>query len=98
MSNDERPEFVALEELREGLQALAGELAAWRRRALAAEAEQVQLHLESDIVGSRERLVQLESENADLKRRLESAQSRVTELLGRLRFLEEQIATEEQAR
>jgi len=98
VSNEERPEFVALEELRETLQALAGELAAWRRRALAAEAEQAQFHLESDIVASRERLVKLESENTDLKLRLETAHARVTDLVGRLRFLEEQIATEEQAR
>jgi uncharacterized protein involved in exopolysaccharide biosynthesis len=98
VSNEERPEFLALEELREVLQALAGELAAWRRRALAAEAEQAQFHLESDIVGSRERRVKLESENADLQLRLETAHARVSELVGRLRFLEEQIATEEQAR
>ena len=98
MSNEERPEFLALEELRDVLQAISGELAAWRRRALAAEAEQAHFHLDSDIVASRERLVRLESENADLKLRLEAAHARVSELVGRLRFLEEQIATEEQAR
>lgn len=98
MSNEDRPEFLALEELREVLQALSGELAAWRRRALAAEAEQAQFQLESDIVGTRERLVGLESENAELKDRLEAAHARVSDLVSRLRFLEQQIATEEQGR
>lgn len=98
MSNEERPQFLALEELREVLSALAAELAAWRRRALTAEAEQSQLQLAPDLVGNRERLVQLEAENGELKGRLEAAHNRVSELVSRLRFLEEQVALEEQGR
>ena len=96
MSNEERPEFQALEELREVLAALSNELSAWRRRALTAEAEQTQLQLDADVVASRERMVGLESENAELKQRLEAAHGRVSELISRLRFLEEQVAMEEQ--
>ncbi len=98
MSNEERPEFQALEELREVLSALTSELAAWRRRALTAEAEQAQLQLDPDLVGNRERVVALEAENEELKRRLEATHARVSELIGRLRFLEEQVAIEEQGR
>jgi predicted RNase H-like nuclease (RuvC/YqgF family) len=96
VSNEERPEFQALEELREVLSALSNELAAWRRRALTAEAEQTQLQLDSDVVANRERMVGLQSENAELKQRLEAAHDRVSELISRLRFLEEQVAMEEQ--
>jgi predicted nuclease with TOPRIM domain len=96
VSNEERPEFQALEELREVLTALSTELASWRRRALTAEAEQTQLQLDADVVASRERLVGLQSENAELKQRLEAAHNRVSELISRLRFLEEQVTMEEQ--
>ena len=96
MSNEERPEFQALEELRDVLTALSSELSAWRRRALTAEAEQTQLQLDSDLVASRERMVALQSENAELKQRLDTAHGRVSELIARLRFLEEQVAMEEQ--
>jgi predicted RNase H-like nuclease (RuvC/YqgF family) len=98
VSNDERPQFQALDELREVLSALAAELAAWRRRALTAEAEQAQLQLTPDLVGNRERVLQLETENAELQRRLEAAHGRVSELVSRLRFLEEQVALEERGR
>jgi predicted RNase H-like nuclease (RuvC/YqgF family) len=98
VSNEERPEFQALEELRDVLSALTKELAAWRRRALTAEAEQAQLQLDPDLVGNRERVVALETENEDLKHRLEATHARVSELIGRLRFLEEQVAIEEQGR
>ena len=98
MSNEERPQFQALEELREILAALTAELSAWRRRALTAEADQTQLQLTPDLVGNRERIVQLEAENAELKQRLEAAHGRVSDLVSRLRFLEEQVAVEEQGR
>lgn len=98
MSNDDRPEFRALEELREVLSSLASELASWRRRALKAEAGQAQLDLSQDLVADRERSKLLEAENAELEQRLGAARTRVEELLGRLRFLEEQVAMEEQGR
>jgi hypothetical protein len=42
--------------------------------------------------------MQLEADNRDLLSRLAAARTRVNELLGRLRFLEEQVSIEEQAR
>ncbi len=98
MSNDERPDLEALEELRDVLTKLKDELAAWRRRALKAEADQAELGVEHDAVASRERIVDLEAANQELEQRLEAARERVTELLGRLRFLEEQVAIEEPGR
>ena len=99
MSNEDRPEFRALDDLRTVLEALTGELASWRRRALKAESEQTpQLGFAHDVVADRERLVALEEQNAALEGRLEEARTRVSDLLARLRFLEEQVAAEEQAR
>ena len=98
MSSEDRPEFVALDELRSVLESLTEELAAWRRRALKAESEQTELGLGHDVVASRERVVALESENKDIQQRLDAARTRVEELLARLRFLEEQVAAEEQGR
>ena len=98
MSSEDRPEFEALDELRSVLQSLTEELAAWRRRALKAESEQTELGLGQDVVANRERVVSLESENSDMQQRLESARARVEELMTRLRFLEEQVAAEEQGR
>lgn len=98
MSSDVGPEFEALAELRSVLGLLTEELASWRRRALKAEAQQVELAGGHDVVADRERLVTLDGENADLKQRLEAARGRVAELAARLRFLEEQVALEEQTR
>jgi predicted nuclease with TOPRIM domain len=94
VSND-GPEFEALEELKSVIGALTEELASWRRRALKAETQQAELAGGHDAVASRERIVALEGENADLRRRVEAARGRVQELVARLRFLEEQVALEE---
>jgi hypothetical protein len=98
VSNDERPELQALDELERAVADLTGELSSWRRRALRAEGEQAELGSGYDAVGNRERIMELEAENKDLLSRLAAARTRVNELLGRLRFLEEQVAIEEQAR
>ncbi|MEE8193405.1 MAG: hypothetical protein V3T74_11710 [Gemmatimonadales bacterium] len=98
MSNDERPELQALDELERAVADLTGELSSWRRRALRAEGEQAELGSGYDAVGNRERIMELEAENKDLLSRLAAARTRVNELLGRLRFLEEQVAIGEQAR
>jgi predicted nuclease with TOPRIM domain len=73
-------------------------LAAWRRRALKAESEQTELGLGQNVVANREQIAALESENSEMQQRLESAKGRVEELMTRLRFLEEQVAAEEQGR
>ncbi len=98
MSNDERPELEALEELKRVLDELTGELSSWRRRALKAEGEREQMGADYDAVATRERILELETENAALVSRLDAARQRVTSLVGRLRFLEEQVSLEEQSR
>ncbi len=98
MSSEDRPEFQALDELRDVLQSVTEELAAWRRRALKAESDQAELGLGQEVVASREKVVALESENTDMQQRLNAARVHVEELLARMRFLEEQVAAEEQRR
>lgn len=98
MSNDDRPELQALTELEDVLEKLTEELAGWRRRALQAEASQSELGVDHDAVASRKRIVELEARNGELQERLDGARGRVTELLRRLRFLDEQAALEEHAR
>ncbi len=98
MSNDERPEFTALSELEQVLTSLSEELSSWRHRAQRAEAQHAELGADHDAVAARERIVELEKENADLGQRLDAARHRVDDLISRLRFLEEQVALEEQNR
>ncbi|UCF40551.1 MAG: hypothetical protein JSW43_12620 [Gemmatimonadota bacterium] len=98
MSNDGRPDLEALEALKQVLDELTGELSAWRRRALKAEGEREQMGADYDAVANRERILDLESQNADLTTRLDAARTRVNDLIGRLRFLEEQVSMEEQRR
>ncbi|OGT93184.1 MAG: hypothetical protein A2083_08105 [Gemmatimonadetes bacterium GWC2_71_9] len=86
-----RPDLEALLELEEVLRLLESELAGWRRRALAAEAKAAQLGralVEGDEAPTRSR--QLEEENRALEQRLTMAKSRVSDLLSRLAFLEQQ--------
>jgi hypothetical protein len=47
------------------------------------------------VVGSRERIVELEGQNADMAGRLAAARERVEHLMGRLQFLEDQLGVEE---
>lgn len=98
MSNAEKPEFQALEQLESAIREVSDELAMWRRRAHKAESGQVDLSGDGDIVDARARIVHLEGENKDLRSRAQHARHRVTELLTRLRFLEEQTAPEEARR
>jgi predicted nuclease with TOPRIM domain len=94
MSNSVRPELQALAELEGVVRSLAEELAAWRRRALRAEAERAEMGAGHDTVASREKVVKLERENRELKERVEAARGRVGDLIKRLRFLEEQSEVE----
>ncbi len=98
MSNAERPEFRALEELEGAIKRVSDELAVWRRRAHKAESDRVDLSGDGDIVGARARILQLEGENKELRGRAQHTRKRVTELLTRLRFLEEQTAAGEARR
>jgi len=90
-SNSERPEIEAFEELHQLVRHLGDELATFRRRALQAEARVKAF--ESAPGGARvnpERVQRLETENEDLKRRLEAARERTRQVLDRVRFLRQQ--------
>jgi hypothetical protein len=90
-SDNERPEVQAFDELQQLVHHLGDELATFRRRALQAEARVKQF--DSAPGGARvnpERVERLERENADLKKRLESARTRTRQVLDRVRFLRQQ--------
>ncbi len=98
MSNAEKPEFQALEQLESAIREVSDELAMWRRRAHKAESGRVDLSGDGNIVDARAHIVRLEGENKALRGRVQHARHRVAELLTRLRFLEEQTAAEEARR
>lgn len=90
-SDSDRPEHEAFQELQQLVRHLGDELAAFRRRALQAEARVKAL--EGSPGAARvtpERIERLETENADLKRRLEAARARTRQVLDRVRFLRQQ--------
>ncbi|HET7251836.1 MAG TPA: hypothetical protein VFI79_18490 [Gemmatimonadales bacterium] len=82
MYDGERADLRALDQLEAVLRELGEELATWRARALKAEP--------SRGGGGGARSSELESENRQLRGRLEAARTRVQELVTRLAFLEEQ--------
>jgi hypothetical protein len=92
----ERPDIYALEELELVLRQIGGELAAWRRRCLKAEAELQERgtkgggHSGPDLLQARQRVVDLELENQALRQRVEGARDRVRMLAHRLGFLEQE--------
>lgn len=90
-SDSERPEEAAFRELEKLVRHLGGELAAFRKRALSAEArvKAIDASASSGKV-SPERLAKLERENAELKKRLEAARTRTRQVLERVRFLRQQ--------
>ena len=94
MYGGERVDARALDELEGLLRAVGEELAAWRARALKAEAEGGGAALKPGPARPdpelRNRLADLESENKTLRGRVEAARARAHDLLGRLAFLEEQ--------
>jgi FtsZ-binding cell division protein ZapB len=91
----ERPDLKAVEDLEKLLRHLSEEVAGWRRRTLKAEAElQVMRSLGGASAGpelgqARQRLIELETENAMLRQRVDAAKDRVKALAGRVTFLEQ---------
>lgn len=85
VSGGEKPDLEALRELEGVLHHLEGELASWRRRALAAEQRVGELRAAEGGGGEG-----LSTANEELTRRLEAAKVRVADLLDRLHFLEQQ--------
>lgn len=92
----ERPDRQELAELEPMIRAFGEELAAWRRRALRAEAELQEARSQLPEAGQAvvpadvtQRLAALELEEAEMQRRLGLAREHVERLRTRLRFLEE---------
>jgi len=85
----ERADIRALEQLEAVLREVGEELATWRARALTAEPSRGAAHARGD-GESRGRAAELETENRQLRTRLEAARTRMQELVARLSFLEEQ--------
>ena len=93
MSDSERPDQVAFRELETLVRHLATELAAFRKRALTAEARVRKLEGRGDDASpgsAMDRVEELEQQNAALDRRLEQAQERAAQMLERVRFLRQQ--------
>jgi hypothetical protein len=76
--------------LEEVLRHLSDELSAWRRRALSAESRVADQSAPMDKTERAHRLRELEEEKRTLEQRLDAARVRLSELVGRLDFLEQQ--------
>jgi hypothetical protein len=91
MSAQERPEAAALRELESLVRSLVDELAAFRKRALSAEAR-VKGYESATGAGAKSgaRLATLEEENASLRARLDRAKASSKGMLERVKFLRQQ--------
>jgi hypothetical protein len=91
VSDSVRPEVAAFAELEQLVKHLGDELAAFRRRALQAEARIKSLE-STGVKGvvSPERVQFLETENAGLTSRLNAARARTQQMIDRVRFLRQQ--------
>lgn len=99
MSDQERPELRAVRELTTLVGHLSEEMAAFRRRALVAEARVRELE-QTGTAGAedrvlRDRIGELERENSALRGRLDGATSRTQAMLDRVHFLRQQLQGEE---
>ena len=94
MSSYERPDHAALEELEPMVHRLAEEVRVLRKRCERAEAELIEATSKGgtlagpELLGVRQRIADLESENQDLRRRMARAREQLTALSSRLVFLE----------
>jgi hypothetical protein len=84
----ERVDTAVLDQLETILRHVQEELAAWRARALKAEADLKEHPAPARSAGPMRH--ESDQENKNLKQRVEAARLRVGELLGRLTFLEDQ--------
>jgi hypothetical protein len=93
MSANERPDLRAFKELETLVRHLGEELAAFRRRAIAAEAQLRDAPKGSAgrAGASSGRVAELESENEALKTRLARSEERVRQVMERVRFLRQQL-------
>ena len=99
MSGSDRPELRAFRDLENLVRHLGEELASFRRRAIAAEAQVKDSagashgggHHKGRHSGGSERLSALEQENEALRARLDRAEDRVRQMMDRVRFLRQQL-------
>ena len=97
MSANDRPDVRAFTELESLVRNLGEELAAYRRRALAAEAqlkEAGQAPPKGKTAMTGERLAELQTENEGLRARLTTAEDRVRQMTDRVRFLRQQVQSQ----
>lgn len=94
MSDPVQAEREAFLELESVVGKLAEELAAFRRRALTAEARLRELENseggEATAASAVERVAELEAQNADLRKKVDQASERAKQMLDRVRFLRQQ--------
>jgi hypothetical protein len=93
MSDNERPDQHAFDDLNTLVRHLADELAAFRRRALVAEARLKELEAHEGGAANLQlaaRSAELESENERLRERLEAASGRARKILERVKYLRQQ--------
>ena len=97
MSDNERPELRAYRELETLVRHLGEELAAFRRRAIAAEAQLKEAgHTPRGAAkgGDVDRVQELQAENDALRSRVGRAEERVRQMLDRVRFLRQQLQSQ----
>lgn len=92
MSGSDRPELRAFHELESLVRHLGEELAAFRRRAIAAETQLRETgQTPRGPSASSDRVVELESENHALRARVTAAEERIRQMVDRVRFLRQQL-------
>ncbi|MBM3908476.1 MAG: hypothetical protein FJ363_10450 [Gemmatimonadetes bacterium] len=97
MSNPERPDLKAFQELQFLIYQVGEELAAFRKRALTAEQRLKAIATGAPVgapLAAEERVAQLEAENARLRERLGAAEAQVARMLDQVRFLRQQHVLE----
>lgn len=94
-SSYERPDGAVLARVEQLVQSLAEDLGAWRKRAQRAETELADLKARGgtlagpELTQVRQRIVDLERENQDLRQRVAAAREQLAALSARLVFLED---------
>lgn len=90
-SDSDRPDVETFQELQQLVRHLGEELTSFRRRALQAEARMKAVEGSGGSAKvTPERIERLERENAELRKRLETARTRTRQVLDRVRFLRQQ--------
>src|SRR5258705_4752982 len=96
MSDSDRAEVTAFQELEQLVRHLGDELAGFRRRALVAESRVKELERKEGRGGHKpqrelaDRCAALEHENVALRERLDAATARTRQMLDRVRFIRQQ--------